>query len=66
MEKDQKTAGVNPMKGLQACIYKSFFKSLVVTSAVKFIPLKHVFTFKYKGLKPTIMSEIEHDCTCDF
>ena len=35
----------------QACEYKSFWKTLVFTSFVKFNPIMPVFTCKYKLLK---------------
>ena len=38
-----RTPGVNPMKGLQACEYKYFLKSLLVTRVVRFTPPTLVF-----------------------
>ena len=37
------TPGVNPMNGLQACEYKYFLKSLLVTRVVQFTPPTLVF-----------------------
>lgn len=47
------TSVVNPMNRLLDCNFKRFFKSVVVTSVVKFNSRTLVFTFKYEALSLT-------------
>ena len=60
-EREKGGPGPNPMNNKQACIYKlvnTFFKSLVVTSVVKFNPLKLVCK-SLMNLKVKIEDECE-------